>query len=251
MLTLQLYCFLIAFIGCFFSTISGGGAGFITLPLFLLVGMAYPNALAIHKFATTFIGLGALMRLKKENIIDRRLFWLTGLLPCPFVVVGTLLSERFPSALLRPVLGVFIVVCLYLSYRNRERQLLYAPKTLGAREVSLFWLILAFLGVYNGLIAAGTGVFVILLYVWLLGYDQLRANALMVTSAAFFWNGTSLLTHLYLGHLELNLTPAVFVASVGGSYLGTSLGIKKGNSFLFKMFMVSALITAALLFYKK
>ena len=102
------------------------------------------------------------------------------------------------------------------------------------RENILFWILICLLGFYTGLLSAGAGVFLVLVYVWLLGYDQLRAYALMLTSAALFWNGVSLLTHMYLKHVIWSVVPLVFLASILGSYLGMSLSVRQGNAFLYR-----------------
>lgn len=238
---------LIAFIGTFFGVISGGGAGFIILPLFLFTGLTYPTALATHKLATTALGFGTLLRLRNEKMIDKKLFWLTGLIPAPFVIYGTTLSEKFSLDFIKPLLGVAIIISIFLSIKNKRKQTHYSPKPLYNKDYLFFFFMLCGLGLYNGLLSAGTGVFIVLLYVWFLGYDQLRANALMTSAAAIFWNGSSLVTHFYLNHIIWPIVPTVILSSIFGGYLGISLGIKKGNNFLYYMFLGSAVITALLL----
>ncbi|MBK1631902.1 hypothetical protein CKO31_14395 [Thiohalocapsa halophila] len=48
-----------SFAACFFSGRSGGGAGLILLPVLLFTGLAFINALASHKLAVGFIGVGS------------------------------------------------------------------------------------------------------------------------------------------------------------------------------------------------
>ena len=54
--------FLISFFSNTFSSISGGGAGLLQLPVLILFGVPYYQALASHKFATVALGLGGSLR---------------------------------------------------------------------------------------------------------------------------------------------------------------------------------------------
>ena len=53
---------LASFAACFFATLSGGGAGLILLPVLMLTGMPFTNALASNKMAVAFIGFGSGVR---------------------------------------------------------------------------------------------------------------------------------------------------------------------------------------------
>ena len=53
----SIYIFLISFFSNTFSAISGGGAGLLQLPVLILSGAPYYQALASHKLATVALGL--------------------------------------------------------------------------------------------------------------------------------------------------------------------------------------------------
>ena len=58
----NLLIFFISFISNTFSAISGGGAGLIQLPVLLLSGIPYYQALATHKIASVALGIGGSIR---------------------------------------------------------------------------------------------------------------------------------------------------------------------------------------------
>ena len=58
--------FFISLFSNIFSSIAGGGAGLLQLPLLILVGTPYYQALATHKIATVALGLGGSLRNHKS-----------------------------------------------------------------------------------------------------------------------------------------------------------------------------------------
>ena len=74
-LSLILLTFAASFAACFFSSLSGGGAGLILLPVLMFTGLPFINALASHKLAVGFIGIGSTLRYLRERLIDWRVFW--------------------------------------------------------------------------------------------------------------------------------------------------------------------------------
>ncbi|VAW47687.1 hypothetical protein MNBD_GAMMA04-643 [hydrothermal vent metagenome] len=63
----QLLLFIISLIANLFSALAGGGAGLLQLPALLFLGLPFGTALATHKVASVFLGLGATARRLSEN----------------------------------------------------------------------------------------------------------------------------------------------------------------------------------------
>ena len=103
---------------------------------------------------------------------------------------------------------------------------------------------------YSGWISVASGVFTTMLYVYLLRYDQLHATAMTLAANGLVWNAIGAVAHLTLGHIYWELAPGLVIGAVTGSYLGASLGIKKGNKFLKHIFLLSAVVSGLVLVYK-
>ncbi|MDA3807929.1 MAG: sulfite exporter TauE/SafE family protein, partial [Thiomicrorhabdus sp.] len=58
----QIGLFAISLIANLFSALAGGGAGLLQLPALLFLGLPFGTALATHKVASVFLGLGATAR---------------------------------------------------------------------------------------------------------------------------------------------------------------------------------------------
>ena len=248
-LSMVLLTFAASFAACFFSSLSGGGAGLILLPVLLFTGLPFINALASHKLAVGFIGIGATLRYVRGHLIDWRVFWWTALVGLPFVVLGTRFAAAVPGEVMEPLIGGVIIAMVLITLMKKAAPNVFDPRRLSPRLLligSLFMVPAAF---YSGWISAGSGVFTTFIYLWLLRYDQLHATAMTLAANGIFWNGVGALAHVFMGHVIWPLAPGLIAGALLGSYLGASFGIRRGNRFLRIMFLGTAAVTGAILLW--
>lgn len=239
--------FIASFAACFFSSLSGGGAGLILLPVLLFTGLPFINALASHKLAVGFIGVGSTTRYIRENLIDWKVFWWTALVGLPFVVWGTRFAASIPGEVMKPVVGGVILGMVVISWLKKPNPGIFKPHLLSKKIFLIGTLLFVPAAFYSGWISAGSGVFTTFTYLWLLRYDQLHATAMTLSANGIFWNGVGAVAHILLGHVIWPLAPGLILGAILGSYYGASVGIKKGNPFLRKMFLGTAAFTGAIL----
>lgn len=240
---------LASFTACFFSSLAGGGAGLILLPILIISGLPFINALASHKLAVGFIGVGSTLRYAREKLINWKIFWWNALLGAPFVVAGTLFATALDQNLMLLLAGIFILLMAGVSWIKRASGLEHAPEV-GRRQVIIGSLLLIPIAFYSGWISVASGVFTTMLYVYLLRYDQLHATAMTLAANGLVWNAIGAIAHLTLGHIYWQIAPGLVIGALAGSYLGASLGIKKGNKFLKYIFLLSAVFSGVILVYK-
>ena len=248
-LSLILLTFGASFAACFFSSLSGGGAGLILLPVLLFTGLPFINALASHKLAVGFIGIGSTIRYAREGLIDWRVFWWTALVGLPFVVLGTRFAAAVPGAVMKPLIGGVIIAMVLVSLVRKSAPTLFDPQRLTPRLLLTGSLLMLPAAFFSGWISAGSGVFTTFIYLWLLRYDQLHATAMTLSANGIFWNGVGAAAHVVMGHVIWPLAPGLILGALIGSYAGASFGIKKGNRFLRIMFLGTAATTGAILVY--
>lgn len=239
--------FLASFVACFFSSLAGGGAGLILLPILLLLGLPFINALACHKLAVGFIGLGSGYRYTKAGLIDWSIFWWTGLTGVPFVIIGTRFASHLSGDIMRPILGVVILVMVAAAFLRKTEHLKHEPRSMSPNLWVLASLMLAPMAFYSGWVSAGAGIFTTSLYLHFFRYDQLHATAMTLSANGIFWNMIGAGSHVFLGNTVWVLAPGLVGGALFGSYCGASLGIKKGNHFLRTIFLMSASMTGVLL----
>jgi uncharacterized membrane protein YfcA len=238
----QLLLLLIALVANGFSAFVGGGAGLLQLPALIFLGLPFAVALATHKVATVALGVGATLRHLREGRLERWfvLFILaTGL---PGVVLGSSLILRVPDRLAQLALGgLTLALGLYSMFR-RELGQHYLPRN---REGAGLWLgggVLFFIGILNGSLTSGTGLFVTLWLVRWFGLDYQRAVAYTLVLVGLFWNGSGALTLGLLGEVKWEWLPALLLGSLLGGYLGAHLAIVKGNRAIKRLFEVVTLL---------
>ena len=242
--------FIASFIACFFSSLAGGGAGLILLPILLLLGLPFVNALACHKLAVGFIGIGSGYRYMQENLIDWQVFWWTGLTGVPLVITGTWFASYLSGDRMKPILGGVILIMVTVSSLRKTGHLEHSPRTMTRKTWLLASLMLMPMAFYSGWISVAAGIFTTYLYIIYLRYDQLHATAMTLSANGIFWNIMGAIAHVFLGHVVWTLAPSLVAGALLGSYCGASLGIKKGNRFLRLIFLSAASITGILLLVK-
>jgi len=238
----QAILFVVSLVANIFSAFSGGGAGLIQLPALIFLGLPFSIALATHKIASVALGIGATLRHLKENTIDRHftLFILaTGL---PGVITGASLILQVPDRTARAALGVLMLGLGIYSIINKDLGQEHRPKNRSPRGYLIGGIVLFLLGILNGSLTSGTGLFVTLWQVKWFGLDYKRAVAYTLILVGLFWNGTGALTLGILSQIQWNWLPALLLGSLLGGYIGAHLSIIKGNRMIKHVFEIVTIL---------
>jgi len=221
--------FIISLIANLFSAFAGGGAGLIQLPAIIFLGLPFGIALATHKIASVFLGIGATIRNLKENNLERRfaLFILaTGL---PGVILGANIILQIDNRTAEIALGLLTIS---LGVYSRLKPSLGQTLNATHRDTNGFilgGLMIFFIGVLNGSLTSGTGLFVTLWLVRWYGLDYKTAVSYTLILVGLFWNGAGAITLGTLGSIAWEWLPALILGSLIGGYIGAHLAIAKGN----------------------
>jgi uncharacterized membrane protein YfcA len=245
----QLILFLVSLIANTFSALSGGGAGLIQFPLLIFLGLSFSIALATHKVASVALGLGAVLRYLSTSQLERKFVLMMIMAGIPGVVLGgsfiLLVPERIALislGLLTGSLGLYSIFKPTLGQIDKPRH----RHTSGYIKGSAF---LFLLGILNGSLTSGTGLFVtIWLVVWF-GLDYQRAVAYTLILVGIFWNGAGAITLGILGEIYWDWLPALVFGSLLGGYLGSHLAIKHGNRWIKRAFEAVTLLISIKLIY--
>ncbi len=234
--------FLVSLFANTFSAFSGGGAGLIQFPVLLFLGLSFGVALATHKVASVALGIGAALRYASHNVLERQFVLLMLLFGVPGVVVGANIILLVPDRLAEIALGLLTGGLGIYSVVKSDLGQVYAPKH--RERVNLLWggLVLFLLGVLNGSLTSGTGLFVTLWLVLWFGMDYQRAVAYTLTMVGLFWNGSGALTLGLLAEIRWDWLPALLLGSLIGGYLGSHWALRYGNQWIKRLFEVVTLL---------
>lgn len=210
------------------SALAGGGAGLLQFPALLFLGLSFTAALATHKIASVALGVGATYR----HLRDNKLAWRFSLFilgwGLPGVIFGANIILWVPDRLAEATLGVFTAgLGLYsvsspnLGIRENPRLLSVANKAAGG--AGLF-----FIGVLNGSVTSGTGLFVTLWLVVWFGLSYSTAVAYTLVLVGVFWNGFGALVLNLQTAPEWGWLPPLIAGALLGGYFGAHWSIVKG-----------------------
>jgi uncharacterized membrane protein YfcA len=231
-----LLLFVVSLVANAFSAFAGGGAGLLQLPVLIFLGLPFGIALATHKVASVALGVGATLRHLREGSLEGRftLFILaTGL---PGVVLGAMLILNVPGRIAEVSLGCLTLGLAIYSLLRRELGQRAQPRHRDPRGMAIGGAVLFFLGLLNGSLTSGTGLFVTLWLVRWFGLDYKAAVAYVLVLVGMFWNGTGAVTLGMLGEIRWDWLPALLAGSLLGGYLGAHLAITQGNRWIKRVF---------------
>ncbi|MBT3308101.1 MAG: sulfite exporter TauE/SafE family protein [Gammaproteobacteria bacterium] len=245
----QALLFLISFVANLFSAFAGGGAGLIQLPALIFLGLPFSIALATHKVASVALGVGATLRHLREDALERRfaLFMLvTGL---PGVVLGASLILSIPDRTAEIALGLLTIGLGLYSVLKRDLGLVAEPRNRQGVGLLSGGVMLFLIGILNGSLTSGTGLFVTLWLVRWFGLDYKRAVAYTLILVGMFWNGSGAVTLGLLGTIEWGWLPVLLAGSLLGGYAGAHLAILKGNRWIKRVYEVVTIVVGLKLIF--
>lgn len=206
----------------------GGGGGLISLPIYLLVGLPYHNALGTNKLSSCIGTAASTFRYIKNGYVNWRLAIGSVVLAVGGAYIGTSLQlqidEKYLQYTLLVVLPIVAAVMLL-----RKSQLPEAPgKIKPALQMAIVWGASLVIGIYDGFYGPGTGTFLLLVFCYLAKLDVRTASG-NVKLANLASNVGSLVTSLMAGTVMVPIGLIAAVFSIAGHYLGAGMNIKNGT----------------------
>lgn len=217
-----------------------GGGGLIQLPALLLVPQLAPvQALATNKLAsiagTATSSLTYYRRVKPD---------LRTALPMAGLALagsfgGAAVATVLPTEVFKPIIVVALAaVAVFVAVRPK----LGAATSLrftGRRHLVVACALGIVIGFYDGMLGPGTGAFLVIALVSVVGYDFIASSA-KAKIVNFATNLGALALFVPTGAVVWGLGLCLAAANVAGSYLGSRTAIAKGTGFVRAVFLVVA-----------
>ncbi len=238
----QLLIFAISLVANVFSALSGGGAGLIQLPVLIFLGLPFGIAIATHKVATVALGIGATLRHLRDSRLERQFALFMIITGLPGVIIGASFILQVPDRIAEICLGVLTLGLSVYSFLSPGLGQLHQLLHRNRRGYAIGGSVLFLIGILNGSLTSGTGLFVTLWLVRWFGMDYKRAVAYTLVLVGLFWNATGAITLGLLGEIYWLWIPALLLGSLLGGYLGAHLAIVKGNKLIKRSFELVTLL---------
>jgi len=242
---LQVGLAVIAVIANALSAFAGGGAGLVQLPALILLGLPFASALATHKVASVALGVGAAGRHWRASSLNRSLSGLILLAGLPGVWLGANAVLAIPDRFATAALGLLTLGLGVYSARRSELGRTDNPAPLNTRTIAIGAAVLFGIGILNGSLTSGTGLFVTLWLVRWFGLSYSRAVAHTLILVGLGWNGSGALVLGFSGEIHWAWLPALIAGSLIGGYLGAHLSLVRGSGMVKRAFEALALLMGA------
>lgn len=226
-----IYLCLASFGAGFIDSIVGGG-GLVQLPALMMVLPQYPvvTVLATNKLVSVTGTAVSAYRFSRHIPFLRKILVPAILSAFLFSFLGAYTVTIVSNELLRPIFTVLLLVVFITTIRNKSFGLVdHDPNVAIAAWKPI--VIGSVLGFYDGFFGPGTGSFLIIAFVGLLGmtFVQGSAYAKMINLTT---NLAALLLFMFKGEFLLQYALPMMIFNIGGSMLGVRLALLKGNEFV-------------------
>lgn len=239
---METYIIIILCIASFFAgfvdAIVGGG-GLIQTPvaLILMPNLAVSSiigSLKIPAFSGT--SFAANQYLKKVDM-NWKLLSIMALVAFASAFLGSHLLTKVHNDFMKPLLLVVLTLIAIYTFTKKDFGIHQAKEHTVKRQFLLAISMSIVLGFYDGFIGPGTGSFLVLGFVSVLGFDFLHAsaNAKMVNLATNFG---SICLFVLKGKIIWAIALPMAVCNAFGGWIGAKLAIKKGNGFIRVFFLI-------------
>lgn len=236
-----------SFLAGFIDAIIGGG-GLLQTPaiLFTLPQYPVPTLIGTTKIPSLSGSLmGAFQYSRRVKVVAQFIAPMMGM-AFGASWLGAWVLTRVPNSFMKPLaLIILTAVFVYTLVRKDFGQVAQRAISQQQQRVRM-WAMGIVIGFYDGFFGPGTGSFLVLGFITLIGFDFLKASA----HAKLVNASTNLACTLFFaekGYILYAFAVPMAVANVSGAFLGARLAILKGNRFI-RVFFLMVIATTILRF---
>lgn len=220
----------LVFMAGFIDSIAGGG-GLISLPAYYLIGLPPHIALGTNKMSSSMGTVMAAIQYIRKKYFYKEVIFISILTALVGSTIGSRTALLLEGVYLKQIMTFFIPVVALITVLKKdflsrpEKKLSLSKANLMAGIASLL------IGFYDGFFGPGTGMFLMMVYVSLIGMNVVTAcgNTKVVNLAT---NIAALVTFVRTGNVAFLIAIPCGISSIVGSYLGAHLAMKKGLSII-------------------
>jgi len=227
-----------AFIAGFLDAVVGGG-GLIQLPALLInfPNTAIPTLFGTNKIAALSGTSIAAFQYAKRIRIDVSLLLITAVSSFIASFVGARIVSIINSDTLKPLILIILILIAIYTYFKKDLGAL-KTKELSKRKQMIYGSSLGLLiGFYDGFFGPGTGSFLVLSFVVVLGFEFVTASA-YAKIINCFTNISALLVFISQGNYLLEIAILMAISNIIGNVIGANMALKRGNAFVRIIFLI-------------
>ncbi|MCM2302536.1 MAG: TSUP family transporter [Flavobacteriaceae bacterium] len=229
---------LFSFLAGFIDAVVGGG-GLIQLPALLInfPKTPLPTLFGTNKIAALAGTSIAAIHYSKRIKFNYKLLIAIALSAGLASFIGAKLVSHINVNTLKPlILFILIAMAIYTFIKKDLGSV--QTKNLSFKKQLIFGILIGFgVGFYDGFFGPGTGSFLVLGFVVVLGFQFLEASAYSKVINCMT-NISALFVFVSQGNYLLELAIIMALSNISGNLIGTSMALKKGDQFIRKIFLL-------------
>lgn len=227
-----------SFIAGFIDSVVGGG-GLVQIPIMLINLPQEPLAtiFGTNKIAALSGTSLAAYRYAQRIRFDLRLLAVVSACAFASSFVGAKIVSHLDSAALKPLILVILILIAIYTFFKKDLGATQTKNLTAARQMLYCSGIGLVVGFYDGFFGPGTGSFLVLGFVLVLGFEFVTASAYAKVINCVT-NLSALVVFLWQGNFILGMALAMAVFNVLGNWLGSRMALQKGNGFVRIMFLI-------------
>lgn len=209
-----------------------GGGGLLQLPVALLIpGITPVQALATNKMGSVFGTATSAVTFYRRVGPDLRTALPMALVALAASGGGAAVAAALPAEVFKPIIVAALIGVLVFTIAHPTMGQLTALRHSGAAHYGLAVAIGVLIGFYDGVMGPGTGSFLIIALVSVLGYSFLAASAkAKITNLAT--NLGALAVFASQGSVLWGLGLVLGLSNMVGGYLGARTAVARGSTFI-------------------
>jgi uncharacterized protein len=238
---------ILAFIAGFIDAVVGGG-GLIQLPALLinLPNTPIPTLFGTNKIAALSGTSISAYQYSKRIKFDFKLLIAVSLCAAFASYSGAKVVSYINVNALKPIILIILILIAIYSILKKDLGSLQT-KTLSLKFQIIYGSLIGLIvGFYDGFFGPGTGSFLVLGFVVILGFEFVQASAYSKVINCVT-NFSALFVFIKQGNYLLELAIIMAVCNIIGSLIGTKMAIKRGNRFIRIIFI--GIVTLMILRY--
>ncbi len=242
-----LILFFTALVATALSSMSGGGASVINVPVMLWLGIPFPLAISTQKVSSAFWVLPAAYNYLKGRLIDWRFLLVFSSLGLIGSYMGVLIVIKTDQRIMEIVVGILILALVVYTYSHKDVGLV-EDKTYSLFRQVLVYPFALVLGFYESIFGSGNGILMAIITFYTKGFDFINALGYYF-AAAFTWVVFAAGLLIAQGYFSWSVMIPVVCGSLIGGYVGSRYARYKGNKFIKIVFgLFGSLLAIKLLF---
>ncbi len=243
-MTIFILSFFIGILAGVFTGFIGGGAGMISVPLLLFIGLPPYSAVATPKVGAVGVAIGALAKFWRTNYIQWRYIPTFMVIAIGAAIFGANILLQTPEYVINKIVAVILIISVVALHIKKDTGI----ADIATSKIKKFFGYIGFF-VTEALRAAfgsGFGMITGVVLVYFFGFTMLESAATKRISGVLV-SVIALGVYLVKGIVDFHSGLGLFLGMTVGSYVGAHYAIRVGDQRLRTIFTVFALVMACIL----